>query len=93
MTSRYLASSWRQHTRRRAVSNRAGISHDPTPQRPEQGESSLTRAETYRAKSNGGSGQAYQASVPCMRVVDGIGKVIAELVDDGLDPGVVLLGD
>ncbi len=28
-----------------------------------------------------------------MRLVDSIGKVIAELVEDGLDPGVVLLGD
>lgn len=28
-----------------------------------------------------------------MRLVDGIGEVIAKLVEDGLDPGVVLLGD
>ena len=65
----------------------------PRHKRPEQRERSLTRAETYRAKSNGGSGQAYQPPVPCMRLVDSIGKVVAELVEDGLDPGVVLLGD
>jgi hypothetical protein len=28
-----------------------------------------------------------------MRLVDGVGEVVAELVEDGLDPGIVLLGD
>jgi hypothetical protein len=28
-----------------------------------------------------------------MRLVDGIGEVIAELVENGLDSGVVFLGD
>jgi hypothetical protein len=48
---------------------------------------------TYRTKSNGGGGQAYQASVSCMRLVDGIGEIITELVENSLDPGVVLAGD
>lgn len=28
-----------------------------------------------------------------MRLVDGVGKFVAELIEDGLDPGIVLLGD
>lgn len=48
---------------------------------------------TYRTKGNGSSGQPYQTSVPGMRLVNGIGKVIAELIQDGLDATVVLDGD
>ena len=57
------------------------------------GKGASRKTWTYRAKSNGGGGQSYQSSVPCMRLVDGIGEVITELVENGLDPGVVLLGD
>lgn len=48
---------------------------------------------TYRAEGNGSGRQPYQAAVPCMWLMDGIGKVVAELVEDGLDPGVVICGD
>lgn len=53
----------------------------------------LHRADTYRTKSDGSSSQSYQASVPRMRLVDGISKVVAKLIEDGLDTGIVLLGD
>jgi hypothetical protein len=48
---------------------------------------------TYRAKSNGRGGEAYQAAVSCMRLMDGICKIIAELIEHSLNPGVVLVGD
>ena len=72
----------------------AGItqSHTGKFQQLEKGELHEGRG-TYRAKGNGGGGQAYQTSVSCMRLVDGISKIIAELIEDSLDPGVVLVGD
>lgn len=48
---------------------------------------------TYGAESNGGSSQAYETPIPGMGLVDGISKVIAELVQDGFDSGVVLCGN
>jgi len=51
------------------------------------------KSRTYRTKSDGSSSQSYQAPVPRMRLVDGIGKVVTKLIEDGLDPGIVLLGD
>lgn len=47
---------------------------------------------TYGAEGNSGSGEAYETAIACMRLVDGIGKVVAELVEDSLNPGVVLVG-
>ena len=56
-------------------------------------EGELRGQQTYRAEGDSGGGQADQPSVAGMGLVDGVRKVIAELVEDGLDPGVVLLGD
>ena len=47
------------------------------------------KAATYRAKSNSGGGQTYQASISCMRLMNGICIVVTKLVEDGLDPLVV----
>jgi hypothetical protein len=48
---------------------------------------------TYRAEGNGSGCQPYQATVSCMWLMYRIGKVIAELIKNSLDPGVVLCGD
>ena len=45
---------------------------------------------TYRAESDGCGSQAYQASVACMRLMDGISEVVAELVKHGFDSGIIL---
>lgn len=49
-------------------------------------------SDTYWAEGDGGSGQAYQAAVAGMWVVDGICILVAELVEDGEDAVVVLGG-
>lgn len=48
---------------------------------------------THGAEGNSGSSKAYQASIPCMRLMDGICIVVAELVENGIDPLPVLGGD
>lgn len=48
---------------------------------------------TYGTQSNGGSSQADQAAIAGMGLMDGIGKVVAQLLEDGRDPGVVSAGD
>jgi len=45
---------------------------------------------TYRTESDGCGSQAYQASVACMRLMDGISEVVAELVKHGFDSGIIL---
>lgn len=103
MTSRYLASSWVAgddtgfgvSKRSQPVSNSHGssqrISHDAAGKQAARGVAWI--ADTYRAEGDGGSGQADQPSVPGMGLMDGVGKVITELVEDGLNPQVVLLSD
>lgn len=44
----------------------------------------------FRAEGDGSGSQAYQASVSCMGLMDCIGEVVAELVEDGFDLCVVL---
>lgn len=45
---------------------------------------------TYRSQGDGGCSQAYEAAISCMRLMDGISELVAELVEDSLDPGIVL---
>jgi hypothetical protein len=49
--------------------------------------------QTYRTKGNSGSSQPYQPAVPRMRLMNGIGKLVTKLVEDCLDPGIVIFGD
>lgn len=51
--------------------------------------SRMVEEQTYRAKCNGGGGEADQASITGVRLVDSIGILIAQLIEDGLDPRVV----
>jgi hypothetical protein len=48
---------------------------------------------THWAESDGGSGQAYEASVARMGLVDRISIFVAELVEDGQDAVMVLGGN
>lgn len=47
----------------------------------------------YGAKGNSGGGEAYQAPITGMRLMNGIGILIAERVEDGLNPSKVLGDD
>lgn len=47
---------------------------------------------TYRAQSDGGSGQTNETSIASMGLMDGIGILVAELVKYSLDPRVVFCG-
>lgn len=54
------------------------------------------RSETglaYGAESNGGGGEANQTAIAGMWLVDGVGILVAERIEDGLDAGKVLDGD
>lgn len=48
---------------------------------------------TYWAECYCGGSQAYQATVACMRLMNSICVVIAKLIEDGFDFGIVLGGD
>ena len=48
---------------------------------------------THRSKSNSRGSQTYQATVSRMRLMDSVRIVVAKLIDDGSDPGVVLRSD
>jgi hypothetical protein len=47
-------------------------------------------ANLLEAESNGGGSKANQASVAGMRLMDSIGIVLAELGENGMDPGMVV---
>lgn len=49
--------------------------------------------QTYRAQGYRGRGQADEAAVPRMGLVDGIGIFVTELGDDALDPVEVCSGE
>jgi hypothetical protein len=49
--------------------------------------------DSYRTQSNGSGGKAYQTAVPRVRLVYGVGIVMAELLDYFLDAIMVLLGN
>lgn len=51
----------------------------------------MRSTETHRTKCYGGSRQTYEAAISCMRLMHGIGKVVAELVQNLLYLGVVLV--
>jgi len=48
---------------------------------------------THRTESDRGSSQTYQASIPCMRLMNGISILVTELIKNSFDLGVVLGGD
>jgi len=48
---------------------------------------------TYRAQGDGGGGQADEAAVAGVGLVHGIGIVVAQLMDDAGDAGVVVGGE
>lgn len=45
---------------------------------------------TYRAECYCGGSQAYQATVACMRLMNSIRVVVAKLIEDSFDFGIVL---
>lgn len=50
-------------------------------------------ARKFGAEGDGGGGQAYEAPIASMRLVYGVGVLIAQLVKNGRDPGIVFCGD
>lgn len=51
------------------------------------------KTRTYRTQGNGSSGQADQPTVAGMGLVDSVGIVVAQLVENGLNFGVILFGN
>lgn len=94
MISRYLASSWVAGEKKGGtrVSGKTGNTHTHTVTVKGR-ETGDNKEQTYRAKGNSSSGQAYQASIASVRLVNGIGKLITELIENGLNLGVVLCGN
>ena len=48
---------------------------------------------TYGAEGDSRGCQAYQASITSMRLMDGKGELVAELIENSLDFGIVLAGN
>ena len=48
---------------------------------------------TYRAEGDSRGSQAYQASITSMRLMDSKGELVAELIENSLDFGIVLAGN
>jgi hypothetical protein len=46
--------------------------------------------ETHGTKGNSCSGESYEAAIPGVRLMDRIGKVVAQLLENGPDAVVVL---
>ncbi len=60
---------------------------------PRDGRLEAGEGKTHRAEGNSSGSQAYKTTVSCMRLMNGICILIAELVKDGLNSGIVLGGN
>jgi hypothetical protein len=90
MTSRYLASSWHRSASERETEREGQKGRR---ERREASAPTATARKAHWTEGDSSGSQAYETSVAGVWLVYSIGELVAELVENGLDSGIVLAGN